>query len=73
MMSYPTDEAPEVAIAFREALEDLQRNDQYEIDNLTVIAKESTEHAQAICVELENHIKKVSFSESSKEYRFTLN
>jgi pre-mRNA cleavage complex 2 protein Pcf11 len=58
-MSYQDDEVPEVAVAFREALEDLQRNDQYEIDNLTVIAKESTEDAQAICTELENHIKRV--------------
>ncbi|KAF2417682.1 hypothetical protein EJ08DRAFT_70532 [Tothia fuscella] len=58
MMSYPNEAAEEVATAFREALDDLQRNDQYEIDNLTVIAKESTEHAQSICVELENHIKK---------------
>lgn len=64
-MSYPAaDEVPEVALAFREALEDLQRNDQYEIDNLTVIAKESTEHAQAICQELETHIKKVSSPKS---------
>lgn len=68
MMSYPTDEIPEVAIAFREALEDLQRNDQYEIDNLTVIAKESTEHAQAISIELENHIKKVSLGATSEAY-----
>lgn len=59
-MSYQTDEPPEVAIAFREALEDLTRNDQYAIENLTVIAKESTEFAQAICQELEGHIKRVS-------------
>jgi pre-mRNA cleavage complex 2 protein Pcf11 len=58
-MSYPADEPPEVALAFREALEDLQSNDQYAIENLTVIAKESTEFAQAICQELETHIKKV--------------
>ncbi|KAE9981874.1 hypothetical protein BLS_004252 [Venturia inaequalis] len=56
-MSYSKEEDPEVAIAFREALEDLQKNDQYAIDNLTVIAKESTEHAQALCRELETHIK----------------
>lgn len=59
-MSYSKEEDPEVAIAFREALEDLQKNDQYAIDNLTVIAKESTEHAQALCRELETHIKNVS-------------
>jgi hypothetical protein len=59
-MSYSREDDPEVAIAFREALEDLQKNDQYAIDNLTVIAKESTEHAQALCRELETHIKKVS-------------
>jgi hypothetical protein len=59
-MSYSREEEPEVAIAFREALEDLQKNDQYAIDNLTVIAKESTEHAQALCRELETHIKNVS-------------
>ncbi|KAF2397298.1 hypothetical protein EJ06DRAFT_169920 [Trichodelitschia bisporula] len=51
------DDVPEVALAFREALEDLKSRSQYEIDNLTVIAKESTEHAQAISQELENHIR----------------
>ncbi|KIV99945.1 uncharacterized protein PV09_08462 [Verruconis gallopava] len=57
-MSYPADEPPELVLAFREALEDLQRNDQYEIENLRVIAKEATEHAQAISQEVETHIRK---------------
>ncbi|RDW83105.1 hypothetical protein BP5796_04596 [Coleophoma crateriformis] len=55
-MSYgiPSDE---VAEDFRQALEDLQINSRYEISNLTVIAKENTEHALAISEALKNHIK----------------
>lgn len=50
----------EVAADFRDALQDLKINSRPEISSLTVIAKESTEHAQAISRELENHIRTVS-------------
>jgi pre-mRNA cleavage complex 2 protein Pcf11 len=50
----------EVAEDFKEALQDLRINSKPEIDVLTVIAKENTEHAQAISRVLENHIKTVS-------------
>lgn len=49
----------EVAADFEESLKDLQSNNRYEISNLTVIAKENTEHAQAISRVLETHIKTV--------------
>ena len=49
----------EVADDFGESLKDLQMNNRYEISNLTIIAKENTEHAQAISSALENHIKTV--------------
>lgn len=49
----------EVALDFQESLQDLQNNNRYEISNLTIIAKENTEHAQAISVVLEKHIKTV--------------
>jgi len=55
-MSLPS---AEVAADFKDALEDLKVNSRPEISNLTVIAKENTEHAQAISRELENHIKQV--------------
>lgn len=44
---------------FREALEGLQMNSRYEIQNLTQIARESTEEALAISQALQDHIKKV--------------
>ena len=44
---------------FGESLKDLQMNNRYEISNLTQIAKENTEHAQAISTVLERHIKTV--------------
>ncbi|KAF2274284.1 uncharacterized protein EI97DRAFT_451838 [Westerdykella ornata] len=47
----------EVAADFRDALQDLKINSRPEISNLTIIAKENTEHAQAISHELENHIR----------------
>ena len=50
----------EVADDFGESLKDLQINNRYEISNLTVIAKENTEHAQAISKALESHIRTVS-------------
>ena len=49
----------EVAADFEDSLKDLQINNRYEISNLTIIAKENTEHAQAISRALENHIKTV--------------
>ena len=49
----------EVADDFGDSLKDLQANNRYEIQNLTLIAKENTEHAHAISNTLENHIKTV--------------
>lgn len=57
-MSYGVSD--EVAEDFKMALEDLTMNSRYEISNLTVIAKENTEHALAISEALKEHIKKVS-------------
>ena len=57
-MSYGASD--EVAEDFKLALEDLTMNSRYEISNLTVIAKENTEHALAISDALKDHIKKVS-------------
>lgn len=50
----------DVAEDFGESLKDLQANNKYEISTLTIIAKENTEHAQAIAQVLEKHIKMVS-------------
>jgi pre-mRNA cleavage complex 2 protein Pcf11 len=58
-MSLP---AAEVAADFRDALQDLRMNSRPEISNLTLIAKENTEYAQAISTELEQHIKSVSYA-----------
>jgi pre-mRNA cleavage complex 2 protein Pcf11 len=44
---------------FRTALEELQLNSRYEIQNLTMIARESTEDAMAISQTLQDHIKRV--------------
>ena len=52
-------EAEEVAEDYRLALEDLSTNARFEISNLTVIARENTEHALAIAQTLEQHILKV--------------
>jgi pre-mRNA cleavage complex 2 protein Pcf11 len=49
----------EVAADFKDSLQDLQMNNRYEISNLTIIAKENTEHAMAISRVLETHIKTV--------------
>ncbi|KAK4580161.1 mRNA 3' end processing factor [Recurvomyces mirabilis] len=46
----------DVALDFAESLKDLQQNNKWEISNLTTIARESTEHAQAISKALEDHI-----------------
>ncbi|KAJ5693302.1 mRNA cleavage factor complex component Pcf11 [Penicillium macrosclerotiorum] len=47
----------EVAEDYKNSLEDLTSNDRFQISNLTVIAKENTEHAMAISRVLENHIR----------------
>jgi pre-mRNA cleavage complex 2 protein Pcf11 len=60
-MSLP---AAEVAADFRDALQDLRMNSRPEISNLTLIAKENTEYAQAISTELEQHIKSVSHTDT---------
>lgn len=49
----------EVAEDYKNSLEDLKTNDRFQISNLTVIAKENTEHAMAISRVLENHIRTV--------------
>lgn len=52
----------EVAEDYKNSLEDLTTNDRFQISNLTVIAKENTEHAMAISRVLENHIRIVGVS-----------
>jgi pre-mRNA cleavage complex 2 protein Pcf11 len=52
----------EVAEDYKNSLEDLTGNDKFQISNLTVIAKENTEHAMAISRVLENHIRTVGLS-----------
>lgn len=52
----------EVAEDYKNSLEDLTTNDRFQISNLTVIAKENTEHAMAISRVLENHIRSVGVS-----------
>lgn len=49
----------EIAADFQDALQYLKTNNRAEIDVLTMIAKENTEHAQAISKVLEDHIRKV--------------
>lgn len=44
---------------FGDSLKDLTQNNRYEISNLTIIAKENTEYAQAISQTLVGHIKSV--------------
>lgn len=58
-MSYSESEA--VAKDFQEALEDIQSNARYEIQNLTLIARENTEHALAISSALTEHVKRVGY------------
>lgn len=58
----------EVAEDYKNSLEDLTLNSRYEISNLTVIAKENTEHAMAISRVLENHIKNVSRDQYAVHY-----
>lgn len=52
-------DANEVAEDYRHALEDLSSNTRFEISNLTVIARENTEHALTIAEVLQQHILKV--------------
>lgn len=68
------DKAAEVAEDYREALQDLTMNSRFEISNLTVVARENTEHALAIAETLQDHIKKVGDrpSYSQREYEFRL-
>ncbi|KAJ6053864.1 uncharacterized protein N7446_009876 [Penicillium canescens] len=49
----------EIAEDYKSSLEDLVTNDASQIRNLTVIAKENTEYAQAISRVLENHIRSI--------------
>jgi len=56
MSSLPSDE---VAEDYKGSLEDLMTNDRYQISNLTLIAKENIEHAEAISRVLQNHINRV--------------
>jgi hypothetical protein len=49
----------EVADDYLQALRGLEMNSRYEISNLTVIAKENTEHALAIAEAVKTHIKQV--------------
>lgn len=66
------DKAAEVAEDYREALQDLTMNSRFEISNLTVVARENTEHALAIAETLQDHIKKVGASpllDGTSEYR----
>lgn len=56
MSGLPSDE---VAEDYKGSLEDLVTNDRYQISNLTLIAKENIEHAEAISRVLQNHINRV--------------
>lgn len=58
----------EVAEDYKSSLEDLTTNDRFQISNLTVIAKENTEHAMAISRVLEKHIRTVKASTAGSEY-----
>lgn len=71
-MSAADQVSDEVALDFQESLQDLQNNNRYEISNLTIIAKENTEHAQAIAMVLEKHIKTVRSSNAEISSYFRL-
>jgi pre-mRNA cleavage complex 2 protein Pcf11 len=62
----------EVAEDYKSSLEDLTGNDRFQISNLTVIAKENTEHAMAISRVLENHIRSVGALLSWRLFRLSL-
>jgi pre-mRNA cleavage complex 2 protein Pcf11 len=57
MSSY--NESDDFAEDFQSALDDLRMNDRNDIQNLTMIAREATEHALAISQILQDHIKRV--------------
>ncbi len=56
MSGLPSDE---VAEDYKGSLEDLVTNDRYQISNLTLIAKENIEHAEAISRVLQKHINRL--------------
>lgn len=58
MASY--EESDDFIEDFKGALEDLQVNNRYDIQNLTMIARENTEHALVISQALQDHIKRVA-------------
>jgi hypothetical protein len=51
----------ELAEDYKASLEDLTFNSRYEIGNLTVIARENIQSAQAIARTLETHIHQVGY------------
>ncbi|KAJ2905233.1 hypothetical protein MKZ38_005935 [Zalerion maritima] len=53
-------DSDEMADNFRQALEDMTGNTKHEINNLTLIARESTEHAHSIADVIMDHILKVA-------------
>ncbi|KAJ5038869.1 uncharacterized protein L3040_006548 [Drepanopeziza brunnea f. sp. 'multigermtubi'] len=53
-------QSDEIAESFADALKDLGINSRYEISNLTVIAKENTDHSLTISEALKTHIKQVA-------------
>ena len=58
----------DVAEDFQEALSGLRGNNRWEIENLTVIARENTENASPISRVIETHIKTVcTYSSASCE------
>ena len=64
-------EAEEVAKDFQDALEDLSSNARFEIQNLTVIARENMEYADTISRVLQDHINKVGSIPLWKQVRFS--
>lgn len=69
MSALPSDE---VAGDYRDALDDLITNDRFQIANLTMIAKENIEHAEAISRTLTLHIKKVRDNRAADRLPLTL-
>ena len=51
----------EIAEDYKAALEDLFTTDRYQISNLTTIARDNIEHAEAISRTLQNHITRACF------------
>ncbi|KAJ5984381.1 mRNA cleavage factor complex component Pcf11 [Penicillium waksmanii] len=69
MSGLPSDDLVE---DYKISLEDLTTNDRFQINNLTVIARENTEHAMAISRVLENHIGQSTPSSRTLEPPYTL-